>query len=103
MTHRPCLNCGTLTPHTRCTHCRPTTHQRGYGHQHQTLRNTLRQHVDTGQATCWRCHQPIHPGTPWHLGHDDHDRTVYKGPEHARCNITAANRLRRGLSSDAEK
>ena len=26
----------------------------------------------------------------WDLGHDDYDRSIYRGPEHARCNRSAA-------------
>ena len=33
----------------------------------------------------------------WHLGHDDNDRTVYRGPEHESCNLKAAARKGRRL------
>lgn len=46
--------------------------------------------VDAGGARCWRCHLPIPPGSNWHLGHHDADRSVLMGPEHARCNLKAA-------------
>lgn len=46
--------------------------------------------VDTGRAHCWRCGNPIPPGSLWHLGHDDHDRSIIRGPEHPHCNLTAA-------------
>jgi len=62
---------------------RLTTTQRGYGADHQRLRARLTPDVDAGLVDCWRCGQPIEPGTPWDLGHDDHDRTQYRGPEHA--------------------
>jgi hypothetical protein len=26
----------------------------------------------------------------WDLGHDDFDRTIYRGPEHQRCNRSSA-------------
>jgi hypothetical protein len=30
---------------------------------------------------------------PWDLGHDDHDRSITRGPEHRdRCNRAAAGR-----------
>jgi hypothetical protein len=32
---------------------------------------------------CVRCGLPIKPGEPWHLDHDDIDRTRYFGPEPA--------------------
>lgn len=99
MPRRPCLDCGTLTPSTRCLPCRrtqqrnrgrPTTTQRGYGAEHQARRQALKPHVDAGKANCWRCSEPIQPGEPWDLGHDDHNRTQYRGPEHADCNRSAA-------------
>ena len=61
-----------------------TTNQRGYGSKHQQLRAKLRPQVDAGLTNCWRCGRPIQPGQRWDLGHDDHDRTMYRGPEHAR-------------------
>jgi hypothetical protein len=65
---------------------KPNTTARGYGWRHQVARAALQDHVDSGEATCWRCGERILPGTPWDLGHDDHDRTQYRGPEHPRCN-----------------
>lgn len=62
------------------------TSDRGYGWQHEKLRARWAPIVAAGTTNCARCHQPIHPGTPWDLGHDDHDRDHYTGPEHRRCN-----------------
>ncbi len=45
-----------------------------------------------GRAYCWRCSRWLPPGTPMHAGHDDHDRTVYRGPECPGCNLKAAAR-----------
>ena len=64
----------------------------GYGWEHQRLRESLRPDVEAGRVDCWRCGERILPGAEWHLGHDDHDRTIYRGPEHAVCNLTAASR-----------
>ena len=69
-----------------------STTARGYGAAHQQQRRHWAPTVNAGRATCWRCGQPIHPGTPWDLGHDDHDRTKYRGPEHTHCNRSAAGR-----------
>jgi hypothetical protein len=68
----------------------PTTTQRGYGAQHQAERKRWSPLVDAGLVICWRCNTLIQPGTHWDLGHDDHDRTRYQGPEHRRCNRSAA-------------
>jgi hypothetical protein len=63
-----------------------TTTQRGYGYQHKKQRAQWKTLVDQGQVNCARCGQLIEPGTPWDLGHDDADRTQYRGPEHRACN-----------------
>ncbi|AEL19996.2 HNH endonuclease [Mycobacterium phage Jamie19] len=69
------------------------TSARGYGAAHQRLREQYRPLVASGRATCWRCGQPISPTEAWDLGHDDDDRSRYRGPEHARrCNRAAAGR-----------
>lgn len=103
MARRPCLDCGHLATKTRCPSCtrqtyrhrdqqRPSTADRGYGSAHQALRLQWKPRVEAGEVDCARCHQRIHPGTPWDLGHDDHDRTQYRGPEHVDCNRATANR-----------
>ncbi|OMC02162.1 hypothetical protein [Mycolicibacterium fortuitum] len=77
-----------------------STAQRGYGYQHKKLREQVKPLVDAGQAHCWRClanglspdEARIKPGEPWDLGHDDDDRTKYRGPEHERCNRATAGR-----------
>ena len=69
---------------------RGTTTQAGYGYEHQQERARWKPYVEAGGVSCWRCDQPIIPGTRWDLGHDDYDRTQYRGPEHAdRCNRSA--------------
>lgn len=83
------------------TRTRGTTTARGYGTQHQALRRQWAPKVATGTVTCWRCGRLISSTEPWDLGHDDHDRTRYRGPEHAnRCNRASAaargNRARAG-------
>ena len=59
---------------------------RGYGRTHQALRKQWAPMVATGRVICWRCHKHILPGQKWHLGHDDHNRAFYRGPEHVVCN-----------------
>jgi hypothetical protein len=95
--NRPCLDCGTPTPNTRCpTHTRArdrqrgTTTQRGYGTDHQKLRAMLLPHA-IGQP-CPRCGQPMLEGQALDLGHIDTDRTRYSGIEHANCNRNTATR-----------
>ncbi|RKT67100.1 hypothetical protein DFJ66_0268 [Saccharothrix variisporea] len=87
-------------------HTRGSTVQRGYGPEHRALREAWRPRVDAGEVDCWRCRRPILPDTPWDLGHDDHDRSQYRGPEHARCNRGSAarrgNRSRRSARSSRD-
>jgi hypothetical protein len=55
----------------------------GWGAKHQALRAEYVKRMAQGeQFNCWRCGLWINPAMPWHLGHDDHDRTQYRGPEH---------------------
>lgn len=70
------------------------TTERGYGARHTRLRKRYEPTVRAGQATCWRCGQPIKAEEPWDLGHDDDDRTQYRGPEHVACNRGAPGRRR---------
>jgi hypothetical protein len=55
---------------------------------------TAERTVRTGYACCWRCGGRIPPdarrGLDWQLGHDDHDRRIIRGPEHTKCNLSAA-------------
>ena len=68
------------------------TTQRGYGRQHQLKRAEYQKVVDAGAGECWRCGQPVNPGDPWQLGHDDHDRTQYRGIECIPCNESTGGR-----------
>ena len=60
--------------------------RRGYDETHRKIRARLRPIVESGRAHCWRCGEGIGAREEWDLGHDDHDRTRYRGPEHVRCN-----------------
>lgn len=78
-----------------------TTTQRGYGYVHMRTRAEWKPYVDAGLVDCWRCGLLITPrpwlkGDGWHLGHDDHDRTIYRGPEHSECNTGRGRRKGQG-------
>ncbi|WP_395705136.1 hypothetical protein [Rhodococcus ruber] len=73
---------------------RGTSTQRGYGRDHRNMREAWRPMVEAGTVRCARCGRPIRPGQPWDLGHDDHDRSRYRGPEHQGCNRATAGRTR---------
>lgn len=107
MAKRVCAEpgCPTLTNTTRCpTHTRAKdkargkrAHGSGTDWAHTKLRRQWQQRMDAGEhVNCWRCGHPINP-RDWHLGHDDADRTKYRGPEHPKCNLSAAGRARHGL------
>jgi hypothetical protein len=104
---RPCIGAGgpcptrNLTTHSsgRCEQCRRrhwktrgTTAQRGYGSTHERLRQQWAPIVAAGGALCWRCGRLINRGDDWDLGHDDLDRSVYRGPEHRACNRAVRKR-----------
>jgi hypothetical protein len=60
-----------------------TTTERGYGTEHQRLREQLLPHA-YGQL-CPKCEQPMWEGEELDLGHTE-DRTGYTGMEHRSCN-----------------
>jgi hypothetical protein len=57
---------------------RAKTSDRGYGWNHQQARQRWARLVAAGLADCARCGEPIIPGEPWDLGHDDDDRGRYR-------------------------
>lgn len=62
------------------------TVDRGYGAHHRRLREQFARLVATGTCPCARCGELIHPGEGFDLDHDDHDRSLYIGASHIRCN-----------------
>jgi hypothetical protein len=71
---------------------RPNSSKRGYGKRHKRLRAAWAPQVAAGGVRCSRCGEPIAPSEPWDLGHDDGDRSRYRGPEHRACNRATAGR-----------
>jgi hypothetical protein len=61
---------------------RKKTAQQGYGWEHQQLRAQYAPLVLAGRVACARCGELILPWQAFDLGHDDHDRSRYTGPEH---------------------
>lgn len=73
---------------------RGTPTQRGYGAAHTRLRATWQARIDAGETIhCWRpdCDTRL-AGRIWQLGHDDHDRSQYRGPECIPCNTKHGGR-----------
>lgn len=65
----------------------------GYGWSHQQVRADYARRMKRGEMfTCWRCGGWVDPSAPWDLGHDDHDRSIYRGPEHVACNRATKGR-----------
>lgn len=58
---------------------------------YKQARQAVKSQVEAGTAHCWRptCQRPLIPGH-WHLGHDDHDRSIIRGGECSSCNVKAA-------------
>lgn len=76
------------------------TTARGYGWKHQQERAEWAPEVAAGRVTCWRCGEPILPNEAWDLGHADEDRSITRGPEHARrCNRREAGKRGAGNPS----
>lgn len=79
------------------------TVRNGYGKAHKRLRAQYAARMRAGERfRCWRCGLLINPVGPWDLGHDDADRSLYRGPEHVACNRAdtrrRAKRAGRGAS-----
>lgn len=72
---------------------RGTRQTRGYDAAHDRLRTHWQARIDAGEVVyCWRCKTRRITGRAWHLGHDDQDRTRYRGPECVPCNTATAGR-----------
>lgn len=71
---------------------RGSRQERGYDAAHTKLRQAWVRKVSTGTVKCWRCGKRIAPDEPFDLGHDDQDRTKYRGAECIKCNRGTATR-----------
>jgi hypothetical protein len=60
--------------------------------EYRQARAAAKRLVEAGAGYCWRCGGWLQPGRMFHLGHDDNDRTIIRGPECPSCNLTAAGR-----------
>ena len=79
---KPCLDCGTLTPNTRCHTC----HQASRKHYKGDYAQRSRQVRDTA-THCWICGQPAKPNDPWTADHYyPGDPTSPLLPAHKSCN-----------------
>lgn len=101
---RRCIGCPKLipagSPRGRCVDCNRAAdkargkrpHGSGTDSMHTKLRRAWQSRMNAGEPVlCWRCGKLVDP-TNWHLGHDDDDRSRYRGPEHPKCNLSAAGR-----------
>jgi 5-methylcytosine-specific restriction endonuclease McrA len=102
MAQRPCLDCGRLTPGTRCPACtsarsrardarRGNRHQRGYDSTHDDIRTDLLARLKPGEL-CDRCNQPMTAEQALDAAHP-HDRPLRLDRssradhlEHSSCN-----------------
>jgi hypothetical protein len=101
MAKRRCIDCHLLVdaPKSRCPEherakdrARGTRQERGYDSEHDRIRARYQRRMDQGEMfTCWRCPRLIDPRS-WDLGHDDIDRTIYRGPECVACNRATSGR-----------
>jgi len=89
--------CPAVSTGTYCTRqarardkARGSREARGYDYAHRQFRKAFIEEHQAGTLICWRCRELIRPDEPFHLGHDDNDRNLYRGAEHVRCN-TATN------------
>lgn len=71
--------------------------------EHRAAVAQVKQLVASGRAHCWRCGRHLPPGSTAHAGHDDHNRTIYRGPECPPCNLKSAARKGNRISNAARK
>jgi hypothetical protein len=96
--------CPTLTKATRCPDCtrakdkaRGTRQERGYDAAYDRERRRYQFRMEAGEVfPCWRCDELGRPHDVdpdwWHLGHDDLDRSIIRGPECPAGNLATSGR-----------
>lgn len=108
MTLKVCAEpgCPKLVNRTRCqAHerakdaARGRRQDRGYDRIYDQTRRSYQQRMDAGERfTCWRCAELGRPHevdpTRWHLGHDNDDRDVIRGPQCPESNLATASARR---------
>jgi hypothetical protein len=94
--------CPALTDGTRCDEhrkardkARGTRQKRGYDAAYDRLRRQYQHRMDSGETfTCWRCVELGKPHTvnpdDWHLGHDNDDKSVIRGPQCPASNLATS-------------
>ena len=72
-----------------------------YGRAHRALRRVLLARYIPGFTLCWRCEQPITTlrTRDIHLGHDDDNPLIWRGLEHAACNLRAGGITREQMAT----
>jgi hypothetical protein len=90
----PGTRSGLCDPHEReHDRARGTRQARGYDATYDAHRRRIQTYMDAGVTyTCWRCaelNRP-HPVDPkrWHLGHDNTDRSIIRGPQCPESNLS---------------
>lgn len=98
--------CPTLVTSGRCAPCsseyeraRGTRQERGYDAAYDRAHRAYQRRMDAGEVfLCWRCPElgraahlvDPRPGR-WHLGHDNRDRTIIRGPQCPDSNLNTAS------------
>jgi hypothetical protein len=72
---------------------------RGYGANHKRLRQLVGAEGRDRRRLVCPLRPPDRSRRAWDLGHVDHDRSRYAGPEHRRCNRSTASRRCRALQT----
>jgi hypothetical protein len=71
--------------------------------EHRAQVKAVKAQVAAGTAYCWRCGRYLPPGSKAHAGHDDNDRSVYRGAECPPCNLKNAARKGNRVSNAGRK